>query len=740
MLLVFGVNGSKAQELAVLTADLGTIETQGSAAYDKDSHKLTFDAPWSCAAVVRDVSGIPVYQAKTLTITCSEATTGYRLDIYLTDGTLIQGSESEGTRFSGDNAAADALSQTFDLTTILAAYQKKTIDYLRINTALASGTTGYITLSNIALAYDANAELEEEELGEGYVDMDVSFFKEYASIDKEAEVVNANPGCEYNIGKEVAAGGTVYGNGSVGALTYADLSAYDQLILTVASGTPRLLFNRTTNTSNDYLEINSAEHELVTVDEDGKWIVDLKGVKTKTNLEYVHLNVIKATWGGAATIKRAVLHEAEITFITAVSGHEFDLQSFTFGKWDGYDGNASMTETIPADIRIGESGNGGTEIFGKNGNVANECYADLTGYSKMMLEGTAGKQLRVMINRQADNSLTELNPTFNPEGLAEIDLSNYEYVHLNSIKVNWGNDGTTVTKIALYKDDAKIDYYLTGEGELDAVATAALADASATIYDATGVTAAGIELTPANPNAIFVANEGALANTQNVCVGGVIDNLNLVDDNPFALPADAKANYAYYVRQSQPNPFGTVCLPFALDETFGTKIYAPAGISAEGALLLDEMDNLPAGVPAIIYSEEQTYKLYRNREAEPFALSDAKTSNGTVQLTGSYAAESIDVTAEPALSYYAISNNQFVQATATLNVKPFRAYLTTQAGAAKERLSLQPGEATAISALTADDTTVEAIYNAAGARLNCLQKGLNIVKMQDGTTTKVYVK
>jgi len=52
-----------------------------------------------------------------------------------------------------------------------------------------------------------------------------------------------------------------------------------------------------------------------------------------------------------------------------------------------------------------------------------------------------------------------------------------------------------------------------------------------------------------------------------------------------------------------------------------------------------------------------------------------------------------------------------------------------------------PKRATIVSqTLTSDGNAVEAIYNANGVRQQGLQKGLNIVKMQNGQNMKVYVK
>lgn len=56
-------------------------------------------------------------------------------------------------------------------------------------------------------------------------------------------------------------------------------------------------------------------------------------------------------------------------------------------------------------------------------------------------------------------------------------------------------------------------------------------------------------------------------------------------------------------------------------------------------------------------------------------------------------------------------------------------------------IGLSLSEATSIQTLDADENAVEvARYNAAGQRINGEQKGLNIVKLSNGTTLKVVVK
>jgi hypothetical protein len=71
-------------------------------------------------------------------------------------------------------------------------------------------------------------------------------------------------------------------------------------------------------------------------------------------------------------------------------------------------------------------------------------------------------------------------------------------------------------------------------------------------------------------------------------------------------------------------------------------------------------------------------------------------------------------------------------------VKAYRCYLTASANEAKAFFF--DNEATGINGVDTADAEIEAIYTINGTRVNNLQKGLNIVKMSNGKTQKVYVK
>ena len=45
-----------------------------------------------------------------------------------------------------------------------------------------------------------------------------------------------------------------------------------------------------------------------------------------------------------------------------------------------------------------------------------------------------------------------------------------------------------------------------------------------------------------------------------------------------------------------------------------------------------------------------------------------------------------------------------------------------------------------VESITRGEATVEAIYNTSGMRIATLQKGINLLRMSDGTTVKVVVK
>lgn len=132
-----------------------------------------------------------------------------------------------------------------------------------------------------------------------------------------------------------------------------------------------------------------------------------------------------------------------------------DLTADMFQEWDGYGADASPVAQAGLENHIGEAVNAGATVFG-DGSVNGKNYADLTGCSKMLFEGTAGTNVRSLFNRQSmdgsSSNFIEKVVTIGDDGTIELDLSDLSYVHLNAVKIPWdGSTGVTVTAIKLVK-------------------------------------------------------------------------------------------------------------------------------------------------------------------------------------------------------------------------------------------------------------------------------------------------
>lgn len=128
-----------------------------------------------------------------------------------------------------------------------------------------------------------------------------------------------------------------------------------------------------------------------------------------------------------------------------------------FKAWNGTGADAQATGAAEGEIHIGGSLGAGAMVYGTS-TVDPLAYADLSAYSKMVIEGTPGVQLRVLMNRalggEAPNfngALTEVNVTIDADGKAEVSFSGMEFVHLNAIKTGWSSPAGTITKISLVK-------------------------------------------------------------------------------------------------------------------------------------------------------------------------------------------------------------------------------------------------------------------------------------------------
>ncbi|MBR6853359.1 MAG: hypothetical protein IKM78_05590, partial [Prevotella sp.] len=133
------------------------------------------------------------------------------------------------------------------------------------------------------------------------------------------------------------------------------------------------------------------------------------------------------------------------TLVQNVQYQTAALSPDMFHHWNGYGADASIDNphgNVDFFFQLGQQLNSGDVVAGTGG-VDYVRYANLTGYTTMIVKGTPGMVVRVLMNRQESNSgpytLREL--TIGNDGKVELDLTDLTYVHLNAIKIGWGNSG-----------------------------------------------------------------------------------------------------------------------------------------------------------------------------------------------------------------------------------------------------------------------------------------------------------
>lgn len=471
-----------------------------------------------------------------------------------------------------------------------------------------------------------------------------------------------------------------------------------------------------------------------------------------TNAFLNHKPVKKMVWPSDANAsnngKTATITSVEFickTIACAKAG-ETQLKVLPWNKKDG-------SGTATPDWNM----NGSSDTYYGNYSGDPTHYADLTDYSELRVyckdNNTGFRCFFINAAGTAVNQIHTSAASWNAEKkYYSLNLSTIEKwedkVALKAIKAENGSGPGEryVTNIVVYKAPAANapQYTLSGSGMQLAETVAALADATATCIDATGVIgittnseAGRTLLTSANPNCLFLGTtgNGGLANTKNVMVGTTIANLELTDGYPFAVPSGATATAATYTR-SMSNKYGTVCLPYAVESTDAVKYYTIKSLAANELTLKAEA-TLPAGTPAIVEMVSGS-SITANGSG---ALAEAGAPTDNLQLIGTYEAKTILASDYTGKGIYAISNNQFVQATNSINLPAFRAFFTAAASAESNIRLVFDEDATAIDALSGEgDVTIEGIYSLDGAEMPSLQKGINVVKFSNGEVKKVIVK
>ena len=248
-------------------------------------------------------------------------------------------------------------------------------------------------------------------------------------------------------------------------------------------------------------------------------------------------------------------------------------------------------------------------------------------------------------------------------------------------------------------------------------------------------------------------------------VGDILtaDNLTLEDGKDFVAYEPFAAKNASYSRDiPEGSKWGTLCLPFAIDQSKETecKFYRLTGIDNDNeCITLESCEEgiIPAGTPVLfkMNKDEQTLSISTKDASivkEPVAGTNvtkpvAETASD-VNLVGSFTKIGGNGNLGLDKYDYIIGKNKFWRVSDLddgkgVGIKPMRAYIhpAYEYLARAAMLSIGKGDGTtAIDNLNAisNDANAE-YYDANGRRTNGLQKGLNIVK-RGSKTYKIMVK
>ncbi len=201
--------------------------------------------------------------------------------------------------------------------------------------------------------------------------------------------------------------------------------------------------------------------------------------------------------------------------------------------------------------------------------------------------------------------------------------------------------------------------------------------------------------------------------------------------------------------------FGTLILPFNAELPSGMKVYSCSEVDANGVLNLTEESSIRRNVPYIVNATPGEYSF-----VGPEAIDAGKSSFQEGILVGAVAN---DVSLNKGTDYILQEQNgkvAFYQYTGTKSdnpsendadgnrlAKPFRAFIRLEGSGHAPKINLPGDEETGIREITTPSSpstpsnfSNTLIYSPDGHRHSSLQKGLNILILDDGTVQKVFVK
>lgn len=218
-------------------------------------------------------------------------------------------------------------------------------------------------------------------------------------------------------------------------------------------------------------------------------------------------------------------------------------------------------------------------------------------------------------------------------------------------------------------------------------------------------------------------------------------SLVITDKQPMDVPTAFTAANVTYDRTNS-NKWGTVCVPYQLTSGNGIQYYQLDSVKGS-TMYFTKVETVAANQPAI-YSvgADGTTIHFGGTDVEVSTTAANNVASGSLTLVG--VQTDVKTLHADSTDYYYIAQNKFWQPTKNdVTVRPQRAYFKTDGAASLAKvlsIGISDDAATGISSAETSEPTVVGIYTLGGAKLNTIEKGVNIVKMSDGSTRKIIVR
>ena len=212
-----------------------------------------------------------------------------------------------------------------------------------------------------------------------------------------------------------------------------------------------------------------------------------------------------------------------------------------------------------------------------------------------------------------------------------------------------------------------------------------------------------------------------------------------LDENVAATFEDGHYSKVTLLRQIAPDKWSTFVVPFSMSipEGWEVKELAEETLADDDYLHLRFTDaySIEAGKPYMVRTSEQVSNIVVEDVDVTRQLENLQVGN--VSFIGTYMPGFV-----PQGDYF-ISNNLFYYAVdGTNKIKGYRAYLSVDSSVKINgiRFFTDDDGVLGVDKTVSEPVTVKEIYNQNGVRLNKPVKGINILKMSDGTVKKIILK